>query len=507
VFSEGKEHIDWEVLQSKSATEKSSNGLLKSCVGLFHNSYTEILIVAGAACHADVIGPLDVELTVKVYVLEIGDAIRNLFLELNTVIKSPDLVMSRMKAGQPIVDMTWSKSDGHVSAKRYKAHNGMVDILRERLLSTPDSFCTPIVFGLIGIRDNLSQNFADYLDGGQFHPNVLTDAQVYILEKTKVYNHNMPAERAFGQADQIYSKLSPTTQTPTVGALVIGGSAGNDTFGEIDQKTAIEVDELIDNARNKRTLMKAVFKRDHTATEDARRKRKKDDAENGHKKRLKRIDAAFDIQTRSDLRPTTVAQLDADLAAIAGVPSKQLARIKHLLQVYRSPIWSGRLVKPEADSVPLQLAAVRSGGFKLTALSADGVYFDRETLTRNLQLLTKLCGGLKTLTPGEANVEGKLKRDTRTALDLSPKEATEKGLASSILQRNRKGKEGNRARCNGSRARVQAASEAPVVWRATEDKVAGRTYYWNVVKRQGQWEHPNVPVLWGTSKTPTLQKP
>jgi hypothetical protein len=101
VYDSSIGHIEKEVARSKSATEKSSNGLVRSAVAIVNNQYTAILLLAGATVHADIIGPLDTEMTARVYVLEAGIVIRQLFDELNLIVGQPDLVLERMKHGQP----------------------------------------------------------------------------------------------------------------------------------------------------------------------------------------------------------------------------------------------------------------------------------------------------------------------------------------------------------------------------------------------------------------------
>jgi hypothetical protein len=188
---------------------------------------------------------------------------------------------------------------------------------------------------------------------------------------------------------------------------------------EMDRLSEKEKDKWITQTMAKRSWLVEENRAMKNAREAASDERKAAMVVAGDKKTTNRMEAAFVIQGRSEECPRTEAEVDAALLKCV-TPSASVAFVKRLLQVYRSPFWTGRVVKTAPDAVPVQLAACRDdSGNKLTALSKDKVDFTYATLLRNAKRLTQLTTGLTALSVEEANVAGQLPRDTRTLRTLS----------------------------------------------------------------------------------------
>jgi hypothetical protein len=116
----------------------------------------------------------------------------------------------------------------------------------------------------------------------------------------------------------------------------------------------------------------------------------------------------------------------------------------------------------------------------------------------NAKRLTEICSGEAALTVEEANVAGRIARDTREACTLSPQGAVDSALSNELLQRNKAGKESQKVRCANARKRVAEASMLPTSGAAFKTKVdaaTGNSYYWQDGSTKVSWTLPKGAVV------------
>jgi hypothetical protein len=494
VLEDGLQHLQEEIKRHGAATEVDANKLIQCGIKLLSAPYLEPLFRAGTTVFIDVLDTLYHELIlVRDHVLEGGEIIRSLYGQLHAILKDTSLIPDRLKARESIVSgVVWSDLTGFVSPTRAAVHAAMVDDIREKNLSSPNDVIGPIVFAVRGVFDCMTSNFGDYLEGGVLHPDNLTSEQLFVLTKCKVLNHNMPAEQFFGVTDGIFSRLGCVSGTHIVGGLAQGSSKDNDAMGRLGRLSKEDQDKFTEQAISKRPWLVQQHKDMKDARKTVQAQKKADAVKQGDTKCDNRVKKAYEIQQRSDARPLSSAAIDAAIEPLTR--PQTLVYIKAVLQIYRSPIWTGRLVKESSGAAPVLLTAVRTAaGNKLTTLSKDKVDVPIATLIENAKRLTELTTGMAPLSVEEANVAGILPRDTRIVRPLTPAEAAAKAEENPTLQKLRSGKEANRNRSNGTRDRIKQANNL-VVWRSTLCRATMRTFYWHVGERKPQWDHPGAGV-------------
>jgi hypothetical protein len=265
-LKEAAKFMDELVATTPAAMESKTNGLVKSVLSLVNNQYTRLLMLSGGVVRVDLVGPMDQHMIRDETVLGAGKVARELRKELQAVISNPSLIKDRILAKEPTLQVGWADTASAASQKRLQTYMYAVGRLRDDLIPVVDIVIGPIIHAYIAILDNLGSNYVDHLDGGALCPAKLPDAQLSLLKKSKIRNHNIISESKFGEIGRVYDQGSVVLQTGTAGALVMGDGP----MQALDKKDPAGQDTAIDNAMAKAKWYKSEHKSDAQAEEQAK---------------------------------------------------------------------------------------------------------------------------------------------------------------------------------------------------------------------------------------------
>jgi len=397
--------------------EVNANDLAKAVTVYLDEPHRPAMAQATALLYCDLYSPCLHQHKSDNDVLETGKTWRPIYAELLAVTASPELILQRLEAGEPVLNVPWSFQ--HKSESRVRATRAAIALLRAGRCDSPNTEVAKAVRWQLLFALSACEHYArghlvvEARDGKERRAGRLTAGALgadgghkrTLLERTKAHSVNCYVESMFAFYDNVGRRTSSRVSLGTASALTM--CKQNDVQGMFD---ALSDDARVlhnANAKKGAAPLFAEYAAQKAAASDVHMERRRALAEKGKESKATAKRRFTEVHNSGCL--ASPGGLDVAYAACEGGKGKRKDLLDGQLRFFR-------LMFGANESVAEMKC---SDGGRIYGLTHQGVRRDDAVLLQNIKLLMSVTEGSNPLAIEDANLDRRVKRAATFATETA----------------------------------------------------------------------------------------